>query len=301
MALRFIDTETTGMDPEKDAIVEIASCDLYPVGNGAHDVTRLVEHLVFPERAIPPEASAVHHLTDRDVAHAPRLVEIIDEFKCADAYVAHNAEFDRKFLEPHIGEQRWICTYKVALRIWPTAPGHGNQTLRYWLGLVEPFGRPRDAISAHRALSDVIVTAAVFVEMLKHATWRQMQEWSAEPPLHTFCRFGAKHKGKRFDQIAVDDPSYLSWIVDKSDLDAGVKFSAAYWQTKAKEAAMATLMLILTLASGNVRQFEIPASDCKAIERNHAAGWRTEFDDLPANTIDPVIDVSCVPPPAPIS
>jgi exodeoxyribonuclease X len=73
--------------------------------------------LVRPGIPVPPESSAVHHLIDEDLAGAPPLMEL---FKDADAYVAHNADFERSFLGPLLGDATWVCTYKAALRIWPT-------------------------------------------------------------------------------------------------------------------------------------------------------------------------------------
>lgn len=56
-----------------------------------------------------------------------------------------------------------------------------------------------------------------------------------------------------------------------------------------------TLILTLWLASGSMRQFEVPASDCLKIQANAAAGWTTEFDDVPTNSTDHVIKVTCEP------
>ena len=57
-------------------------------------------------------------------------------------------------------------------------------------------------------------------------------QWSTEPALHTRFHFG-KSRGKRYDEIAANDPSYLQWIVEKSDLEEGVKHSARYWLSMA--------------------------------------------------------------------
>jgi exodeoxyribonuclease X len=79
---------------------------------------------------------------------------------------------------------------------------------------------------AHRALSDAIVTAAVFFELAKHATWPQLVQWSYEPALMTYLRFGM-HRGERFDAVPED---YLRWIAEGNhDLSEDVRFSAQYW------------------------------------------------------------------------
>lgn len=217
MSIRVIDIETTGQNPNEDAIVEIASVDVIREG-----YERPMSALVNPGRSIPAAASAVHHLIDADVREASSLEQVIQQFVGADAYVAHNCAFERGFLGKYLGDAAWICTYKCALRIWPDFVSHSNQALRYQLGLISPFGLARDALDPHRAGSDAIVTAAIFLELTKHASWSQMVDWSKEPALIRAFRFG-KHKGQKL----VDVPSdYLSWIVDKSDLDEDVKFSA---------------------------------------------------------------------------
>lgn len=182
--------------------------------------------LVRPGIPVPPEASAVHHLIDEDLAGAPPLMEVVGMFRGADAYVAHNADFERAFLGPLLGEAHWVCTYKTGLRIWPDALSHSNQALRYRLGFANPFGIDRHMLSQHRALSDAIVTAAVFTEVIKRAPWPELVSWSSQPALLSIFRFG-KHRGERFDAVPED---YLRWIVDgQNELSDDVKASARYW------------------------------------------------------------------------
>ena len=90
----------------------------------------------------------------------------------------------------------WICTYKFALRAWPDLDGHSNQELRYALGRATPFPVfDRGAISPHRAAFDVVVTAAIFEELIKMARWTELVQWSGEPALYTKFHFG-KYRGE---------------------------------------------------------------------------------------------------------
>ena len=221
--IRVIDIETTGIDPATDAIVEIASVDMVRDGG----ITNAMDTLVRPTKPIPPGASAVHHIVDEDVASASAFHEVIDRFKGADFYVAHNCEFEQSFLATQgIELGPWICTYKCALRVWPELEGHSNQELRYALGRATPFpGFERGSISPHRAAFDVVVTAAIFEELIKKARWSELVQWSAEPALHTRFHFG-KYRGQRYSDIAASDPEYLQWIVEKSEIEEGVKYSA---------------------------------------------------------------------------
>ena len=168
----------------------------------------------------------MHHLIDEDLAFAAQLEDVIDQFRGADAYVAHNADFERAFLAHLLGNALWACTYKCALRIWPDLLSHSNQALRYRLGFASPFGIDRHTLSPHRALSDAIVTAAVFSEAIKHASWPELVRWSAEPALLTRLPLG-KHRGERFDAVSED---YLRWVVEgQNELREEVKASARYW------------------------------------------------------------------------
>ena len=148
----------------------------------------------------------------------------------ADFYVAHNCEFESSFFAAQGVELGpWICTYKCALRVWPELDGHSNQELRYALGRATPFpGFDRSTISPHRAAFDVVVTAAIFEELIKRARWSELVQWSGEPALYTKFHFG-KYRGRRYDEVAASDPDYLRWIIDKSELETDIKHSARYW------------------------------------------------------------------------
>jgi exodeoxyribonuclease X len=131
-------------------------------------------------------------LIDEDLTFALELEQVLEQFRGADAYVAHNADFERSFLEHLLGDALWACTYKCALRIWPDLLSRSNQALRYRMGFVSPFGIDRHTLSPHRALSDAIVTAAVFSEVIKHASWPELVQWSNGPAIHTRLPLG-KH------------------------------------------------------------------------------------------------------------
>ncbi len=227
--IRVIDIETTGIDPATDAIIEIASVKMLRGGG----ITNTMDTQVPSGQPIPSGASAVHHIVDEDVKDALPLGQVIDRFRGADVYVAHNCEFERSFFAAqHMTLGPWICTYKCPLRVWPELEGHSNQELRYALGRATPFpGFDRSMISPHRAAFDVVVTAAIFEELIKCARWSDLVQWSGEPTLYTRFHFG-KYRGKRYDAIAAADSDYLRWIVEKSELEEGIKHSAAYWLSR---------------------------------------------------------------------
>ena len=219
--LRFLvlDVETTGLDPQEDRIVQIA---LVSVHRG--QVTQLGTTLVNPERPIPPQSSAIHHITNRMTDQAPPwsvLWPHVEQYLFgADVIVAHNAAFDRSFV-PSVNKP-WLCTKRLAQHLWPSAPNFQNQTLRYWLDL------ELDA-QAHDAAGDTLVTA--------HVLLREIEAYQAQggeddlmalirlansPVLIEKMPFG-KHFGERLADIPV---SYLRWaLTNVTDLDPDLRWS----------------------------------------------------------------------------
>jgi len=66
--LAFIDVETTGLSPYSDRIVELSILKIHPDGSEKYK-----SHRVNPRMPIPPEATAIHGITDDDVAHEPEF------------------------------------------------------------------------------------------------------------------------------------------------------------------------------------------------------------------------------------
>lgn len=222
--IRVCDTETTGLTAQ-DRICELATVDLVPSNQAPGTAPawvrgRMWSTLVNPERPIPPEASAIHHILDGDVADAPTLERVRASWlegmdPAAPVFAAHNATFDRQFLS--CPNERWICTYKVALLLWPDCPSHKNQVLRYWLGL--KLADPA-LVSPHRALGDAYVTAAILARALRDfvITMDDMIEISSRPAILPRLTFG-EHAMKPIAEVPT---GYLEWMVKKpiSDPDA---------------------------------------------------------------------------------
>ena len=222
----ILDTETTGTDPQVDRLVELAGIPLNPT---CADFSVLVN----PERDIPPEAKAIHHITEADVKDAPFEVDayfdMLHHFGEEElvAFCAHNAKFDKAFID-RISQGNfllpWICTYKGALTFLPEAPGHSNQVLRYWLGL--EIDTP-PGLFPHRALYDCYVTREILRELLKHGSVRDLVEITQNPVLLRTVTFG-KHKGKLWSEV---DYGYLKWVLGPTGLtdNADALFTAQHY------------------------------------------------------------------------
>lgn len=224
MIIRVVDFETTGLPPDA-AICEVGWCDIETCRDHHTGDSLLlglpVALLCHPGRLIPPEAMAVHHITNEDVANASppdrALVKLSDD---ADIFAAHNASFEQSFFDG--GGNPWICTWKVALRLAPRAPGHSNQVLRYWLDLDVDRNL---ASPAHRAGPDAYVTAALLARMLKKMSVDEMVAISAEPAILPFLTFG-KHAKKPIEDVPSD---YLEWCLRQQDMDANVKHTVRHY------------------------------------------------------------------------
>ena len=201
--LRVIDLETTGDSFRNGGVVEVGWQDLAPEADGHWALQGGPEsRLVQPGCPISAVTSAVHHIVDEDVAGAPAWTELapaVLQGAGLVALAAHRAAFEKRWcLPPLTGRARWICTYKCALRLWPDAPSHSNQGLRYWrrpLGLQRAAGLP-----AHRAGPDAYVTAHHLRDMLSLASVGQLLAWSEQPALLVRVPNGAL-RGRRWDEL----------------------------------------------------------------------------------------------------
>ena len=203
-----IDLETTGLDPSTDRIVEIAVVGV----DCRHRQLHTVFHsLVDPGIPIPPEASAVHHITTEMVTgKAPALADILPALEALAhsdiPFAAHHAQFDLAFLTPVLpawSAAPWICTCRTAKHLLPDAPSHSNQALRYRLGLNVPGD---DA--PHRALGDARATAVLLAHQLETAgSIDRLLELTRQPALLLRVPFG-KHRGRFWSEIPHD---YLDW------------------------------------------------------------------------------------------
>lgn len=201
--LRVIDLETTGDSFANGGVVEIGWQDLVPDAGGTWALHGAPgARLVNPGCAISAVTSAVHHIVDEDVVGAPAWDDLAPAILQAGppvALAAHRAAFEKRWCLPRLtGRARWICTYKCALRLWPNAPTHSNQGLRYWR---RPAGLDRGTgLPAHRAGPDAYVTAHHLRDMLALASVSQLLAWSDQPALLVRVPAGAL-RGRRWDEL----------------------------------------------------------------------------------------------------
>jgi len=161
-----LDTETTGFDPaEGHRMVELACVELVNLMPTGREL-----HLYFdPERDMPAEAEAVHGLTIEFLTGKPKFTALAHEFEAFmqdSRLVAHNAEFDVRFLNAELvraGRPKLKCevqdTLQLARRKFPGSPA----TLD---ALCRRFGIDLSERSKHGALIDTRLLAKVYLELM---------------------------------------------------------------------------------------------------------------------------------------
>jgi exodeoxyribonuclease X len=209
MKIYFFDTETTGNTID-DRLVQLAIKE-----RGV--ATPVLNELYKSPMPIPFEASAVHHISNKKVAHKPLFQESPDYQKIKDLFenpenifVAHNAAFDEQMLKNEgVVPANIICTLKVArtLDVKNTFTNYKLQYLRYALDI-------ELEVPAHDALADVLVLEQLFEYLLKDSSIEKMLEISKNPVLMKTFSFG-KHNGKTLEEVASTDSGYLKWMLDQ--------------------------------------------------------------------------------------
>ena len=156
-----LDLETTGLDPQTDAILEIGARRF-----DGNRVEAEFSTLINPGRHIPEFISGLTGITDEMVRQAPNIRDVLDElatFINDSPILGHNIQFDLSFLKKYklfeLNER--LDTYELAAVLMPSAN-------RYNLGsLVQQLAIPLPA--THRALDDARATHGVFQRLFARA------------------------------------------------------------------------------------------------------------------------------------
>lgn len=216
--LIFFDTETTG-NTEKDYLCQIA----YKSGDESF------VGFYKPPIKIPPEASAVHHITNKMLENKLSFKETEDFKKIKELFehensvvIAHNTQFDLTMLKKEgIKPEKFICTLRLARFLDPEGKieRYNLQYLRYLLDLDVQA-------TAHDALGDVLVLEKLFDRLKKKLIEKEnlseetyldrMIEISSHPSIFKYINFG-KHSGKELKQISKTDKNYLEWLLKQKE------------------------------------------------------------------------------------
>lgn len=165
-----VDVETTGLSPWRDEVVELALV-LFSFNLAGQVFPHSVEEYVGlrePSKPIPAAATRIHGLAMDDVAgeklDRDRIAFMMRE---ADFVVAHNASFDRPFVQQLFPDltrgKMWLCTMRDVN--W-SERGLASARLGH---IAEHYGIPHE--NAHRALGDARTTLGLLMLPGRDGGW----------------------------------------------------------------------------------------------------------------------------------
>jgi len=227
--LAVLDLETTGVDPGADRIVEVGVLKLAP---GAEAIR--FRRLVHPGMPIPAAATAIHGITDEDVAERPRfrriapgLIRLLEGADLAGFNLRRfdlpllAAEFRRAGVAFPLGGRSVLDAQQIYHRFEPRDLAAAT---RFYLG--------REHAGAHGALADAEATAAILDAQVGRygdlpGTVAGLHELLTEVDVGgRFRRAGGrvvfgfgKYLGHPLGEVARSDPGYLRWFLGQGFLE----------------------------------------------------------------------------------
>lgn len=235
--LVVFDIESTGTSPRRDRIIELAAVKVRPDGSEESKTW-----LLNPTIPIPPETTAIHHITDEMVKDCPtfadRADEIFEFFRDCDLSGFNADRFDIPCLEEEFGrvgknfapsQRKHVDVQRIYHRM---EPRDLSAAVGFYLG--------RDHAGAHGAEADAKATLEVLkAQMERYPGLPQdvgaMDEFLVPKDPLNADRYGmlrwkngeltvnfGKKKGESLKKLLINEPNYLRWIV-KGDFDTEVR------------------------------------------------------------------------------
>lgn len=222
----FFDLETTGTDIMHDRIVEISMIKVMPDGTDRQRTIR-----INPECPIPAEATAVHHITDADVANEPTFKEIAqklaESFAGCDLAGFNSNRFDIPLLAEEFARAGIDFDFMTPRFIDVQTIFHKRE--QRTLSAAYRFYCNKDLEGAHSANADTRATYEVLMAQLDRYDdlpndMDKLADYSAQTrnvdlmgrlvyddQRREVINFG-KYKGQLASDIFKRDPGYFSWI-----------------------------------------------------------------------------------------
>ncbi len=156
-----LDLETTGLDPDRDAIIEIGA-----VKFRNDEILETFSTFINPGRRIPRQITDLTGIRDSDVANAPKLHDVLPRlgrFAGQWPIVGHSVGFDLAFVRRHslLRENESLDTFELASVLVPHAERYSLAALTHFLGI--------ELEHAHRALDDAQASYRLFRALLARA------------------------------------------------------------------------------------------------------------------------------------
>lgn len=223
----FFDLETTGINITHDRIVEISVIKIMPNGETTERTRR-----VNPEMPIPAEATAVHHITDADVANEPTFKMIAKSlaqmFTGCDIAGYNSNRFDVPMLDQEFRRAGVDFDFSSARMIDVQTIFHKKE--QRTLEAAYRFYCSKQLDGAHSALADTRATYEVLkaqldrypdlpndMDKLADFTTQNrnvdlMGRLVFDDKRREIINFG-KYKGRVAEEVLASDPGYYGWIM----------------------------------------------------------------------------------------
>lgn len=225
--LVVFDLETTGTNINTDRIVEISVLKAFPDGTVEQKCRR-----INPGMPIPPEATAVHHISDEDVANEPQFREIarslFEYFEGCDVAGFNSNKFDVPLLVQEF--ERVGLNFDVVTRKFVDVQNIFHKMEKRTLAAAYKFYCNADLEGAHSALADTRATYEVLlrqVEMYDELgdDIQALSDFSKmdraldlagrivlndqDEPVFNF----GKNKGRTVQDVVKREPGFIAWIM----------------------------------------------------------------------------------------
>ncbi len=237
--LAVIDIESTGINPRLDRIIDLAVIKLHPDGRRETFAFRC-----HPQRPIPPEATAIHRITDADVAGCPSFQEqapaVIAALEGCDLAGFGVARFDLPLLAEECARAGFVFNAD-AVRVLDAQRIYHKQEPRDLTAAVA-FYCGGEHVGAHGAEADALAALNVLEAQLakypelprtadalhaycnppRHPAWADRNgrlKWVAG---ELVINFGAQCFGRKLRDLARDNTSFLKWML-KGDFPSDTK------------------------------------------------------------------------------
>jgi DNA polymerase-3 subunit epsilon len=226
----FVDTETTGLDHARDEIIELAMVPFtYGMDGEVYKIGTAFEQLRQPSKPIPQEITALTGITNAMVeGHSIEPDEIMAFAAPAALVVAHNAAFDRRFLERYcevFTTKPWACSMT---EIDWAAEGYEGTKLTYLAASAGFF------YERHRATHDCLAAIELLArrhagtgrtglqQLLERARTSSWRVWAENSPFD--FKDVLKARGYRWNGEGIGGPR--AWYIDvqAEQKDAEISF-----------------------------------------------------------------------------
>lgn len=229
--LVFFDVETTGIDPFHDRIIEIGAVKLFPDGT-----QKEYQYFINPGQPIPPGATAIHNITDEMVADKPYFGDLTQElrdiFFDADLGGYNIKIFDLPLLITEFKRVGLTLDYESINIVDAMAIFKIKEPRTLTAAYKKYCGK--DLENAHSAVADIKASIEVLEGQLAYygdlpATPEELHEFCFPKDPDAFDAEGklrfvdgqltinfGKNRGKSLQELSLNDPYYLEWILNGS-------------------------------------------------------------------------------------